>query len=1011
MYSPFSSSTRRDFIEQELAREYLSFPDEIDKAYSSVFNWLSSLTPDFDRRGAPSNLDATGDLPLDQRNTAREFTYLLPNHHMKVYQTLLVVEAEGVDQHTGSILDRPRVAIIDDGCGGGTASVALISLIVNYQKYKLDKQLPIFPVTVSCFGIDKKDAALEIYGKFVSECADRIRHLLINVEEIGIRPGTLPENTARIIEWLADQGRTYCLTFGLANLIRSLAREHRQTRERRLLFDRIGLARFLPSRWGEDIGAEEISAFNAILHTGGIDLIVAPLISAYGPERTDSGDSRKRWHNEMVAFQDAMRSKLGKSHQVAIHPVEQRRLKMVNPSDSYHCRHLSREKSDEIEYDNGFVVVYNGDYLQDTDWQEILSRDNLLLAWARVRNSLTSGVLDDTMELRLFEANIEERLDKLRSEVLSYQWDVLSIADMLNFRVPKGLEKEPRPMSLCRLEDQILATALLQVKGKQHNIARHPRSYAYRLSSEKKGEYLYEPWPDLHDKFLGAACSVADKNPFYQVILTDLSSYYTDIVQSKLFELAEREMRLCRSRCSDLAQELISRDCGVQRYGCGIPQGHLVSGAMANLCLAEVDELFGPGNEWGIEYFRYVDDMIFVYPPDIDANFVLTLLDEKLAALGLTRSEHKTVGPMSTHEFLDLTARDELLDRLKKEHNFLLSDLYKLGRGYIRIALDDWWAFVECYQKLLVSVGVYTSAPWLSRKLQRNLGWWRRAFNWWPKLKMPEVERLEDLMDVEKWRSEFNQYNGSSLGGWIFRHEKLVGELLALLRDSLVCLDSRSEIERARAGARVRFASYRLGQLGFGTEAQTVINLVVEQPWLAHPRRICKDLALQGSEDLLVGALNRTRDRNAEEWGYIRAIILKAFADLPSASEAAISLLQDAAFNGRTILERTMASESLLLLKRTEALQKDELVNAIKQGEDNYLSKNYVLLHAITPGDGGTLQADLTRGRILNEALEYVRVVSDFNELYRHEPDILREEFYEGAYPDDPEEFEDFSYW
>lgn len=1011
MYSPFDSSARLEFIQQELARQYLSFPDEIRDAYSGVYGWLSGRTPNFDKKGAPSSLDATGDPALDWLNTAREFTYLLPSHHMKVYQTLLVVESEGVDQHAGSILDRPQVAIVDDGCGGGTASVAFISLLVNYQKYKMANQLPVFPVTVSCLGIDPKDAALQIYARFLSECADRVTHLLVDVSEIAVFPGTLPGNAARIIEWVAERGRTHCLALVLANVIRSLTREYDKRRERRRLYDKLGVSRFLPHRWGEDIGAEEIAAVNAILHKGEVDLIVAPLVTAYGPERTESGESRRRWRNEMIAFQHALRSKLGELHRVSIGPVDKYCFKMTNPTESYHCKHRGSDRSVELEYDSGYVAIHNYNYLEDEDWQSILSHDNLLLAWARVRNALMSGVLDDTLEVRLFEANIEESLQKLRSEVLSYQWDALNVAEMLNYRVPKGLETDPRPISMCRLEDQVLATAIVQIKGKQHNVGRHLRSYAYRLSLKQKSENLYEAWSDLHKRFLDDARSTAAKNPHYQVLLTDVSSYYTDIVQSKLFEFVQGEMKLHRSRCSDLARRLIERDCGLQTYGRGIPQSHLVSGTLGNLYLSEVDDLFAPGNRWGIEHFRYVDDMILIYSPDVGADTVLALLDEKLGELKLTRSKKKTIGPMSTHEFLERTAPDELLDRLRKEHNFLLSDLYKLGKDYIRIALDDWWSFVECYQKLLVSVGVYINAPWLSRKLQRNLRWWRRRVGWWRKLEMPEIERLEDLRDVGKWTLQFNRDNSVSPGGWIFRRESLLGELLALLRDSLVRLDTGSELERARAGRRVRFALYRLGQLGFDAATQTAVDLVVDQPWLVHPRRVCMDLASQGCEDLLVEAFDRLSDCDVEEWGYIRAVILKAFADLPSAGEGAVSLLRDAAFNGRTILERTMASESLLLLKRTEGLRNDDLLNAIGQSDDNYLSKNYVLLYGVGAGEPEPLQADLGQARIVNEALQYVRVASGFDDLYRHEPDILRQEFYERDYPDDPPEFEDFPYW
>ena len=115
---------------------------------------------------------------------------------------------------------------------------------------------------------------------------------------------------------------------------------------------------------------------------------------------------------------------------------------------------------------------------------------------------------------------------------------------------------------------------------------------------------------------------------------------------------------------------------------------------------------------------------------------------------------------MSVQEFLERTAPDQLLEALGREHNYLLSDLYKLGRNYIHIAIMTWWPFVERYQKLLMSIGVYLSVPRLSRKLQKNLRWWRRVFNWSHRLNMPEVRELHDLDDIGKWKSEFELLEG-----------------------------------------------------------------------------------------------------------------------------------------------------------------------------------------------------------------------------------------------------------
>ena len=1008
MYSPFNPSIRQKFVEQELTRDYLCFPSEIDEAYSVVINWLSGLEgmAGFDRYGKV-NLDSD-----ELRHTGRQFSRFLPSHTLKVYQTLLHFESESITKRSTSLLEQPYILLVDDGCGGGTASVALISLVANYQKYRVANGLPIFPVTISCLGVDLNDNALKIYARFLGECASRVEPLMVSVKDIGVFPGTLPENAAPIIERGPGQDRTHCAVFALANIIRPLTRQHARTSERRSIFELFGIDKFLPSRWGKDIGAEEISTLSAVLSTGNIDQVVVLLVGAHGPERAASGASRRRWQNEMKAFQNAIHAKLAKPHQVTIDLVKQRRFAMVHPTDNFHRKVWGYEKSDEIEYDSGFVIINTKDHMEDVDWQAVLEPENLLLAWARVRNALSFETLEDTIEIRLFEANIKERLNKLRSEVLSYRWDALSIPEMLNFQVPRGSDKEPRPLSVCRLEDQILATAILQVKQQEYDAANHRRSYAYRLSTKRKGERLYKGWWKQHPEFLKAARGAAMRNPSHQVIQTDLSSYYTDIVQAELLRKVERQLGLYHSRSRDLAENLISRDCAIDKQGCGIPQGHIMSGAIANLYLSEVDRLFEPGNEWGIEYFRFVDDMIFVFPSDLEADFVLGLLDQKISepTLRLTRSLKKTSTIMSAQEFLELTDPDTRLEELKKQHNYLLSDLYKLGRDYIRIGLDDWWAFVERYQRLLASIGAYISVPWLSRQLQKNLRWRRKTFNWRHKLRMPEAKRLEDLQNVDKWQVEFTRLNGGSPQGWIDRREKLVQALSDVFQEGLSSLNADSGLERKRGGTYVTFAVFRLGQLGFGEKVGEVVDLIVEQPWVLRLRRVCQDLGLQGREDLLLDALNRTHYRGEEEWGYVRATILKALAYLPSVSEFTVELLRDAAFNGKTIVERTMASEALFLLRRAEGLQKVELVDALEQAGDDYLAKNYALLYAIAPGDAEAPRVDLNRSSIVNEALEYVRVSPSLDEIFRYEPETLREEFYEGKYPYDPEAFEDFPY-
>jgi hypothetical protein len=465
-----------------------------------------------------------------------------------------------------------------------------------------------------------------------------------------------------------------------------------------------------------------------------------------------------------------------------------------------------------------------------------------------------------------------------------------------------------------------------------------------------------------------------------------------------------KDDRLAHSRTGDLAKEIVERNCGIDRPGWGIPQGHIVSGVLANIYLSPIDRVFGPGNEWGIEYFRYVDDMILMFPSNINPDVILELLDNELSDLKLARSEEKT-HIMTAEEFLEITAPDEVLEELSKEHNLLMSDLYKVSTGYVRISSANWWLFLERYQALLASIGVYLSLPRLSRKIYRNLGWWRRILNFWSRVRLPDVTDIDDLGDVDWWHREFDRYNGGQQDGWVLRRDRLAKKLSQLFRSSLKVLDAESSVEEARLGRRLRFAVHRLGQMGFGDNVEAVIFLLRNYPWLLRPRQVCRDLALQGYEDLLVDLFEQLSERDSQEWAYVRGTILKALGEISDIDESTAILLQRATFEASTVLEQTMASEATFFNRDLEFLEPDRLLSLVEKTEDPYLSKNYALLCSGLEDNGHILEARLEQPSILNEALEYIRVAPDLEELYRLEPDILKEEFYEGEYSDGPEEF------
>lgn len=1046
---------REDFIRQELSRDYFDFPEIVDDVYSSVYNWISNQEGmrDFDVDGPPSNLNNVADNHESRVNTAREFSYLLPAHTLKIYRALLEVEEGAKSSSIPILLDRPEILLVDVGCGGGTASTGLISLLLNYQAYRRSHNLPVSAVNIRIAAIDPNDYALEIYNTFIRECQERIRHELLNLT-ITLIPERFNASMPRLLEWVNSSGKrisTCMIAFG--NVIRPFIAENNDRKERRSRYTDF-LTQWLPSGWGEKKSIEEEHLVSALFDSANIDTIVIPLIAsksgsskrrsisyhasrkiqrlflklfrnfgfAIRKSRKHKGNQSKQdWFQELSDFQNAIYKALKSRHQARRKKISKRTLTILGPADCYFRKCQNRHEPETIDrYSWGYIIAHKLNFINDKDWERILSRENILLAWVRVRNALSFEMIEDTLEIRLFEAFIDENIDRLRNHILSYRWEALEIAEMLHYRMPKGADKDPRPLSLCRLEDQISATAILQVIGKKYPYS-SKSSFAYRLNGAEKGESLYEDWFSGYSNFLNKARKATEDHPDYFVIQADLSSYYTDVLQDELFSKVEHLWHLNNSRATDLTDRLLRRDCGLDRSGCGIPQGHIISGMLANIYLTEIDNLFGPGNDWGIEYFRYVDDMIFLIPSSVSVEKILGLLDQQLGGkdpemdtpigLGLTRSAAKT-SQMTTQEFLELIEKDPDLDQISKEFNFFLSDLYKLSAGYQNLLQNNWWDFVRLYQRLLTSIGVYISRPRLSRKLNKNMYWWNRLkFYFSTKIKLPEANSLDDLIDIDAWNSQFISYPANQI--WLQKRRTIMEDLLKILVTSNDKLKDpeASRLDLIRARRRYRFAVNRLGKLGYEDVADHFIQGMIDEPWMFPVRRVAQDLALQGNEAALIAIHQGLAGRDSPEWAFVRASILKAFSELLNFSDNVIGLLQNEAAGGMTSIEMLMAAETLILINQNPGITRSDLVRLTQAADHSALMKNYAVLHALADGDEKLPIIDSKHSRTLNYALEYLRIDPELQLISMEEPDIIRKEFYERDYPDDESEFPEIPSW
>jgi len=295
-----------------------------------------------------------------------------------------------------------------------------------------------------------------------------------------------------------------------------------------------------------------------------------------------------------------LREVLGQRHTVSLLSDNNHQIFFENPSNSY-WKNKNRDKTGEpIRFYADFHTVYSADREEDKEWNGVISIENLRLAWARARNNLLREALCDQTEMRLFELNLEMRLEGLREQLCAYANDVALTDEMISYQVPKNLTVT-RPKGLSRIEEEILSVAIIQKLGDKASQLRGS-SYAYRISGKsgiRDTEYLYEYWFQAYCYYTKKARDSASRYPNGAILRVDIESFYTKIVQDQLCSALSRELTVSE-RVRWLIRLLLSKNIDKHELGQGITQGSIGSGFYANIYLTSIDAKFGSGNEWGV---------------------------------------------------------------------------------------------------------------------------------------------------------------------------------------------------------------------------------------------------------------------------------------------------------------------------------------------------------------------------------------------------------------------------
>lgn len=671
----------------------------------------------------------------------------------------------------------------------------------------------------------------------------------------------------------------------------------------------------------------------------------------------------------------------------------------------------------------------------EVDWLDLLSLDNLKSAYYQARNNFFRESFIDENQILLFERDLDNHLLNMQKRLKQLDPTVLNAEDIVHYFFPKS-QNSTRLRASQRIEEETLSVALVRYLNNLNPDLLQKSSYAYRFKSQED-ENLYQSNILAYNRFLTDARVAAEQIPNCVVIRTDVSSYYNNIVQSRLIELIKDEFTQ-EDRIIWLVQLLLIKDTQEHNPNFGLVQGSIGSGFYANIYLQQIDNLFTVGNKWGIKYYRFVDDMIFIVPNPSDSQEIIETLDKELRSINLSINLDKTVS-LTVSDFLELTAPNEELESLYREYNLIINQLWKLPTAIKQVFQqsfyedDEWWENIETYKNHLRSIGIFEDKPNISRRLTHNLFNNEENID----LNFPEF----GVKPIE-WGEYFKQKNLQ----WFEQKEKIKEDLINLFKRSWETLSSAREDgadlkQERRLQTQIRFATNRLETLGLETIFEELGDILTGSPWdLNSPASTLESLANQGLDDHISVLLNLHSNNVHPMDEYMRTIALKALRYTQNIGSHIQNLIVEFSTQSYRIdknfslPESIMATETWLhifdqfhdnpKIDSSSTLDEDYLseaiynhiqkrVEAIITAQENpqrplngRLESNYLLLLGKYQHESlGEVEVDLT-DPIQNIALELTKEYRSISSL-PPEPQELRLRYYTKPYEKQEDEIKD----
>ncbi len=945
---------------------YRSFHPFIADAYTALHQWLNKTVPE---ANGYKKIDPRGQWKdilhkEDWKHTAFQYYYLFPSHYFKAAHTLENIVGE--DKLEDWLRHKQRMCVLDVGCGAGAGSAAFLEAILQLkERGKITNK-----VDVLFIGIDPSVYAIGLYHQLMSSIKNYSSDS-INLDFKIIRHG-FPKATGDINNYLKKEALLRQVPFSNVlvmqlNVISPLSQNYRDQQKDYDQLRQLGIPIDDSIAEGKEVfGEAEADAYRRLVEDVPIDVMHILTIGTKNIEKyvQIGTDSTKTLEERIKEMADALNQIVGNRHIIEQIAAGNYYVSYENPSNSYW-----RDKGCicyQTDFYTDYQKIISADLAEDEDWNAVISLENLRSAWAKAQHNLRSESLYDETEIRLFDMNIDDRLAVLREQLCAYANDVALTDEMISYKFPKN-NSATRPRGLSRFEEEILSVAIVQNLGDRSSKLRGS-SYAYRISNEKRDtEYLYEYWFSAYCYYMKKARDSAKNYPNGVILRVDIESFYTKIIQSQLCNELSKELTESQ-RIRWLMRLLLTKDINEHEVGQGITQGSIGSGFYANIYLTPIDVKFGHGNQWAVEFHRYVDDMIFVIPNPDDMTQIENVLNEELQKLSLNLNEGKTEKYKSS-EFLDQSKDDILLEELSERFNSIVNPLWIMNSEHRAILASSyhkdelWWCHIKRYEQCLKAINIHIHELQLSRRVckylftlrnrERDLAKQKEILGLEGELKSTQPPDIDSSEAILQWANCFTTSNNE----WSENRDQVRNLLIELFHKSWEELrkSNSSNFNEVRKFQRyIRFALYRLSILGLEDIIPALMEILRDSFWIVRePLNVLENIARQGFTDELMSLLTYYQN-SQQSVDYMKAITIRAMRFLPNidAQEWEVIVKSSTILNQSvSIAENLMATETWLYLgHKYHAFKQSHHLEAVKNAlrsqpaPPSRLKKNYILI-------------------------------------------------------------------